>query len=862
MVESSEKMARYRLPRHLFTRFVAGAILLAIPTVAVVLGVIYAISISYHERKFETEVRLLVSAVDRHTVYNEIRGTTRALGLSNVRVKRAAQGQLLIDDPVLVPSLRDVRNHYDAALIYVMNTEGEVVASTTYDGGKTLAGNNYAFRPYFIQAMKGNDVVYPAVGVTTGERGLYYSSPIFRQEDADATGGIIGVVVTKMGLQSVDTFLQQFDDPVAVVSPSGVVFATNNPAWLFRVVSPIDAARASILRENVQFGGAFNDHAPQALSHDLSKNFTRINGGRHAVRSLDLALYDDSGTWRLICLQDASGWFPPWAILISILAVLLPYCFGALLMLAGKRNREMEADQRELMRQAAVTYKSIFESAYDVILVIDMETGNIVDANEKTIEQFGYTPDEATRLAFADLGSGKPPFSQTDAEEKFSAARSEPQLFEWRGRRKNGELSWVETSLRRCTVNGVDRLLAVMRDITARKQIELDLRAAKEAAERASHAKTDFLTNMSHEIRTPLNGVIGMLRILIRDNLDEKQREYARVAFRSAESLLKVINDILDFSRISAGKLIIDEKDFDLCETVTEVAQLLASEATDRGILIDVAYEADIPRWVHGDPGRIRQVLVNLVGNAVKFTHQGSVTIGVDIEPVNSREGIVTIAVRDTGIGINAKQIEAIFEKFSQIEESLTRQYSGTGLGLSITRQLVELMGGKIDVESEVGKGSIFRFILPLHFAEPTERPAATPPAILSQQIAADVLLVEDDAVNQLVARKMLELFGCNVEIAANGRVAVERTAQRDYDIVFMDVRMPIMDGYEATGIIRERDGAKRTPIVAMTAHALEGAAEKCIAAGMDDYVAKPLSPETVHAALAKWVAADKQTEH
>ncbi len=363
-------------------------------------------------------------------------------------------------------------------------------------------------------------------------------------------------------------------------------------------------------------------------------------------------------------------------------------------------------------------------------------------------------------------------------------------------------------------------------------------------AEQATRAKSEFLANMSHEIRTPMNGVIGMTELALGTECTPQQREYLETVRLSAESLLTVLNDVLDFSKIEAGKMLLDPVAFRVRETVAGAVDLLSPRARAKGVAMSYRVAADVPDAVVGDPTRLRQVLLNLAGNAVKFTDRGEVTVTVACE--EGGDGDVRklrFSVRDTGGGIAPEHQGKIFEAFEQADGSITRKYGGTGLGLAISSQLVRLMGGRIWLESELGRGSTFHFTAPLGLGarEPFAPAAALDPAPARR--AARVLLVEDNRVNQRVVASVLEQRGHLVAIAGNGLLAVEEAGRGEYDVVLMDVQMPEMDGFEATAEIRRRERAagRRTPIYAMTACAMKGDRERCLDSGMDGYVSKPI---------------------
>ncbi|HUR22969.1 MAG TPA: PAS domain S-box protein [Acidimicrobiales bacterium] len=402
------------------------------------------------------------------------------------------------------------------------------------------------------------------------------------------------------------------------------------------------------------------------------------------------------------------------------------------------------------------------------------------------------------------------------------------------------------------------------KDVTERHRLEADVAAALTQAQEASRLKSAFVATVSHEIRTPMNGVLGLSEMLLDSDLDATQRIQMLALRESGQSLLSLINDILDFSKIEAGKLDIEEADFDLCAAVRSVVGTVSAQAQAKGLDLRVDVDRDVPSWVRGDALRLRQVLVNLVGNAVKFTEAGSVTIGLS----TLGGGGVRFRVADTGIGIEPAARRTLLDPFSQGDTSTTRRFGGTGLGLAICANLVELMHGTLAFDSTAGRGSTFWFDVPLPAAVPPSTSTATGPAIVASAAvpsgepdsaapAAHVLLADDARINQLVGVAMLERLGCTVDVVANGAEAVEAVLRNHYDVVLMDCLMPVMDGYEATARIRgAENGCRRTPIIALTASAMVGDRERCLAAGMDDYLAKPLDRSALAGVVARCRAA------
>jgi signal transduction histidine kinase/DNA-binding NarL/FixJ family response regulator/HPt (histidine-containing phosphotransfer) domain-containing protein len=417
----------------------------------------------------------------------------------------------------------------------------------------------------------------------------------------------------------------------------------------------------------------------------------------------------------------------------------------------------------------------------------------------------------------------------------------------------------------------------------AKQQTQEDLQSAKEASEAASRSKSQFLANMSHEIRTPMNGVLGMIDLILNTQLTDKQLHYARTARGSGEALLSLINDVLDLSKIESGKLELEEVVFNPHLIVKEVRELLVGRAQKQMLELTASVALNVPRNVCGDPGRLRQVLLNQVSNAVKFTERGEVAIQVFLLTEDKDIARLRFEVRDTGIGIPSEAQVAIFEPFIQADGTMTRKYGGTGLGLTISKQLVEMMGGEIGVVSAVGKGSTFwftiavkkvaqsnlsvplpplqRFDRPAEFRSTGNLEAGFQPDMQRSggtDFLARVLVAEDNPVNQEVVSSMLEILGCEVEVVITGTEVLAAWRRRPFDLIFMDCQMPEMDGYEATRAIRQEEAASvsgsRTIIIALTAHAMEGDRKRCMAAGMDDYLGKPFTLEQLQGVLERWL--------
>jgi PAS domain S-box-containing protein len=518
---------------------------------------------------------------------------------------------------------------------------------------------------------------------------------------------------------------------------------------------------------------------------------------------------------------------------------------------------------REQAIGSLARYQRLIDTVPEGIFETDV-SGAVINANPALARMLGYTDIGEMRKKVHDLRRDhiRDP---AVAETMIANLRASGQLndYELQMVRCDGSVFWAAMSVQRSVdASGHARAHGILQDITERRDRE-QLLQARTAAEAATAAKSDFLAKMSHELRTPMNAIIGFTDLALRPDAEPRRLEHLGHIRAAARSLLRIINDILDLSKIEAGKLSLERRDFDLQAVLDHVVSLLGQQAQDKGLRLTVTCAAQTPRALVGDPLRLEQVLVNLVGNAVKFTERGEVELTVEPASASDRRARLRFMVRDTGIGLAPEEQARLFTPFTQVDAFSTRRHGGTGLGLAISRQLVDKMGGRIAVESRAGVGSIFLFTaefgLGAQGAEDTaERTTTLAPAASQQRTAvlrgARVLLVEDNALNRELAQEVLRPTGLVLDIAENGPDAIAAVRQTAYNAVLMDVQMPGMDGLEATRRIRAAPGSATLPIIALTANAMERDREDCLAAGMNDFLTKPIDTDQLLLTLAHWI--------
>lgn len=617
-------------------------------------------------------------------------------------------------------------------------------------------------------------------------------------------------------------------------SPSGILIENNKGQIIdcnFAVCNIFGYTIEEFKKKNVA------DLVPQVFKEEVEENIRNILDGKildHVVTNIR-----KDGSYCFLALRENK--------------ISLPDGKDGILVIVNDitKRREIEI----ALRQSEEKYRSLVENITEVIFSVDLE-GKFTYISP-VIKQLSYFEvEEIIGTPFTDYIHPDDLEGLIESFQKSLQGISEP--YEFRVFDKKGGIKFMRSSSRLKYENGNPvGLHGVLIDISHQKISEEELKKAKTEAESAVKIKSQFLATMSHEIRTPMNGVIGMTDLLMLTNLNSEQKEYVETIKSSGEVLLSLINDILDFSKIESGKLKIENYPCDIRKCIEELINTFVPIAKTKKLKLKSFVYENVPNTIVSDSSRIRQILSNLISNAIKYTEQGEINVYINALSFVNGNIELEFSVKDTGIGIEKHSIPQLFQPFTQLDTSTTRKNSGTGLGLIISKHLVEMMKGKIRVESTPGMGSKFIFTItgkqdkenlklefekkPLNFN-------------LSNEIPLNILLVEDNLINQKVTVRLLKKFGYILDVAVNGSEALEMVKRKEYNIIFMDIQMPVMDGFEATKRIKRMFPVDKCPIViAMTAAVMKGDKEKCLEAGMMDYIPKPVLPEAVQAAIEKW---------
>ena len=732
---------------------------------------------------------------------------------------------------------------------FLVNRDGVIAAYSSHNNTKGV-GKDVSYRPYFQLAMKGQTSVYPAVGSNTTERGIYLTAPVLSSQQDNAP---IGAVVVKVSAEKLDVLLSAWTGGSAVlISPHGVIFGSNRADWLFRLTGDVSESSLKAIRDSRQYGSVFGSPQPPALPFSAESQRAEIDGKSYIMRSAALEWNDPAGTWTFLLLDKKSAWWqrhdvslvlPLLAGLIAALISLWIFTLARNAVQRENNNRMLESSQRRLRAITDNAPVAVFQSqmvgdAYE-IRFISKRAGEIV----------GIEPDMLIRAPSRMLDNVLPEDrGRYDIEVRRCIAAGLPWNIEFRIH-SGGRDKWVQSAAYPLVAeDGTVSYNGYLADVTERIEALAEIHKAREIAEDATRMKSDFLANMSHEIRTPMNAVIGLSHLVLKTELNARQRDYLKKIQQSGQHLLGIINDILDFSKIEAGKLDVEHEPLVLDKMLGNVANLVADKTLSKGLELVFDVGKDVPKYLIGDALRLGQILINYANNAVKFTEKGEVDIVVRKLEESGNSVLLHFAVKDTGIGLTPEQIGRLFQSFQQADSSTSRKYGGTGLGLAISKNLAELMGGTVGVESVVGQGSTFWFTARLDKAE-------APANLYEPKIDLRnrrVLVVDDNDSARMVLSEMLEGMRFDVESASSGAAAIRLvqeavSQQRPFEIAFLDWQMPGMDGMETAVALKALNLSTTPHLVMVTAYGREEIVKGAEAAGIEDVLIKPVNGSIVH---------------
>ncbi len=723
------------------------------------------------------------------------------------------------DNPEIDIVLTSNKELLGASIIYVLDSSGTVVSCTEYSEKKRLTGKVYKFRPYFTNAITGKSTIYPALGVTTGKRGLYFSTPVTNDENS-----ILGVVVIKVGMQKVDEFIEISPDPVMLSVSNNIIFSSNNKEWMYKSTIPLSIDEIKTLEKSKQFSNKKITNLP----FDMESSITEIKNKKFII----IQKYLGFKNWKLLlfCPKPKTPFkeivlLLPLFIVISIIFLLYTKTrikhhdssrFNDLLLNTIPFPMDIVAKDGKILYQNKVLKDAI------KIDVIGQTCWNIYSDKKKQC---------------------------TNCPLKCEIKLGEVKTLEANDCLGGRTLLITHTYMQ---YEKQDAVLEIFYDITEQKEYENNLKKSheealiqKKKADEANIAKSDFLANMSHEIRTPMNGVIGMTDMLLDTKLTPEQADFAESVKVSADSLLTLINDILDFSKIEAGKLELENIDFDLRVTLEKLSDMLSIKTDEKGVEFICLIHNNVPCKLKGDPGRLRQLIMNLAGNAIKFVEKGEVSIEVSLKNQTDTHVNLYICVNDTGIGIPKNKLDSLFESFTQVDASTTRKYGGTGLGLTISKQLVGLMNGIIGAESELGTGSTFWIDIFLEKQKETEKKDIVPKETKKMRM----LVVDSIENSRLIYIENLSKWECRFDEAKTGHGALEllKTAVRSkdpYKIVFINMHLADITGEELGKRIKKDPEILDTILIISTSAGQRGDVPRLKELGFAGYLTKPIKKQ------------------